>query len=178
VCVAVNLSAEQFFRRDVVAWISDTLERSDLPAHCLQLELTESLHPQDMDNTIATFERLQSLGVLLALDDFGTGYSNLSYLKRFPIQTLKIDQSFVRHAMASPQDAAIVRTVIALAHRLNFTVLAEGVETEAQLRFLREEGCDEIQGFYFSRPLAPEDYAQRLREAPACLSGITSLTSS
>jgi len=120
VCVAVNLSAGQFFRRDVVAWVADTLRR--------------------------------------------TGYSNLGYLKRFPIKTLKIDQSFVHHAMRSPQDAAIVRTVIALAHRLNFTVLAEGVETEAQLTFLRAEDCDEIQGFYFSRPLAPEDYARYLRE--------------
>jgi len=118
-----------------------------------------------MNTTIATFERLRSLGVLLALDDFGTGYSNLNHLKRFPIQTLKIDQSFIRHAMTSPQDAAIVRAVIALAHRLNFTVLAEGVETEAQLVFLRQEQCDEIQGYYFSHPLAPEDFAQRLRRS-------------
>jgi len=163
VCVAVNLSAEQFFRRDVVAWVKATLQRTGLPPECLQLEFTESLHPQDMDTTIATFERLRSLGVLLALDDFGTGYSNLSYLKRFPVQIMKIDQSFVRHAVSSPQDAAIVRTVIALAHRLNITVLAEGVETEEQLMFLRQEQCDEIQGFYFSLPLAPADYAQRLR---------------
>jgi len=162
--VAVNLSVGQFLRRDVVAWVTETLQRTGLPAQCLQLELTESLPPKNLDETIDTFQQLQSLGVILALDDFGTGYSNLSHLKRFPIHTLKIDQSFVRNALTSSQDAAIVRAVITLAHRLNFKALAEGVETEAQLRFLRAEHCDEIQGYYFSAPLAPEIYAAKLRD--------------
>jgi len=161
--VAVNLSVGQFLRRDVVAWVTDTLQRTGLPAQCLQLELTESLPPKNLEETIATFQQLQALGVILALDDFGTGYSNLSHLKRFPIHTLKIDQSFIRNAMTTPQDAAIVRAVITLAHRLNFKALAEGVETEEQLRFLRAAQCDEIQGYYFSTPLAPEAYAAKLR---------------
>jgi len=162
--VAVNLSVGQFLRRDVVTWVADTLRRTGLPAHCLQLELTESLPPDNLDETITTFQQLQSIGVILALDDFGTGYSNLSHLKRFPIHTLKIDQSFVRNALTSPQDASIVRAIIALAHQLNFTALAEGVETEAQLQFLRDAQCDEIQGYYFSVPLAPEIYAGKLRD--------------
>jgi len=121
-------------------------------------------HRQNMEKTIDTFKQLQSIGVILALDDFGTGYSNLSHLKRFPIHTLKIDQSFVRQAMTSQEDSAIVRAVITLAHRLNFKALAEGVETAEQLGFLRDEECDEIQGYYFSKPLLPEDYATLLRD--------------
>jgi len=162
--IAVNLSMRQFLRLDVVRWVAETLKRTGFPAHCLQLELTESLLPQDMETAIATLHQLEDLGVTLALDDFGTGYSNLGQLKRLPIHLLKIDQSFVRNALTSPPDAAIVRTVITLAHRLDFTALAEGVETEAQLRFVRDESCDEIQGYWFSPPISADAYARLLRE--------------
>jgi len=162
--VAVNLSARQFLRQDVVAWVASTLERTGLPAHCLELELTESVFPRDMEKAIQTLNQLHTLGVQLSIDDFGTGYSNLSYLKRFHVHTLKIDQAFVRNAMSARQDAAIVRTVINLAHTLGFTALAEGVESAEHLDFLRAQQCDEIQGYYFSRPVAPDTFAQMLRD--------------
>jgi len=163
-CVAVNLSMRQFLRRDVVKWVANILQKTGLPAHCLELELTESLLPQDMERAISILHQLSALGIKLSLDDFGTGYSNLSYLKRLRIDTLKIDQAFVRGALDSPQDAAIVRTIVDLAHNLGLKVLAEGAETAEQLRFVREQNCDEIQGYYFSRPIAPETYAIMLRD--------------
>jgi len=162
--VAVNLSMRQFLKKDVVAWVDDTLRRTGLPPHCLELELTESLLPQDMDKVITTLNQLDEVGVKLSLDDFGTGYSNLTYLKRLRLHMLKIDQAFVRGTGAAVQDAAIIRTVINLAHSLKFRALAEGVETQEQLNFLHEQNCDEIQGYYFSKPVAPEIYAAMLRE--------------
>jgi len=161
--VAVNLSARQFLQQDVVAWVHDTLQRTDLPADCLELELTESLFPQDIEQAIHTINQIQAIGVKLAMDDFGTGYSNLSYLKRFRMHTLKIDQAFVRNATTAPQDAAIVHATINLAHTLHFKALAEGVETEEQLQFLRAQQCDEIQGYYVSPPLPPDAYEKLLR---------------
>jgi len=162
--VAVNLSMRQFLKKDVVAWVSETLRRTGLPVHCLELELTESLLPQDMDKVITTLNQLDALGVKLSLDDFGTGYSNLTYLKRLRLHMLKIDQAFVRGTGATVQDGAIIRTVVNLAHSLKFRALAEGVETQEQLNFLREQNCDEIQGYYFSRPVPAETYAAMLRE--------------
>jgi len=161
---AINLSMRQFLQQDVVAWVTDTLARTGLPAQYLELEITESLLPHDLEKAIATLQQLREIGVTLALDDFGTGYSNLSYLKRFPIDVLKIDQSFIRTAISNPEDTAIVRTVITLAHQLRFKTLAEGVETEEQLRFLREHGCEEIQGYYFSKPLDAQAFAALLRD--------------
>jgi len=161
--IAVNLSMRQFLQQDVVAWVADALVRTALPASCLELEITESLLPHDLEKAIATLHRLRALGVTLALDDFGTGYSNLGALKRFPIQILKIDQSFVRGAAATPADAAIVRATITLARELGFATLAEGVETDAQLRFLCEHGCDDIQGYRFSTPLDAEAFAALMK---------------
>jgi len=162
--VAVNLSARQFLRQNVVQWVASTLQRTGLPADCLELELTESLFPRDVEPAIQTLNQLESIGVKLAIDDFGTGYSNLSHLKRFRMHTVKIDQVFVRNVMTARQDAAIVHAVIDLAHTLNFTALAEGVETAEHVQFLRAQQCDEMQGYFFSIPLEPEAFAQMLRD--------------
>ena len=153
--MAVNLSAMQFRRAGLVEMVSGALERSGLPAHLLELELTESILLQDVENNLEMVRQLKLLGVRLSIDDFGTGYSSLSYLKRFAVDRLKIDRSFVRDISTDPDDAAIVRAVIQLARSLRLGIIAEGVETQEQLAFLRAEGCNEMQGFLFSRPLLP-----------------------
>ena len=155
--MAVNVSARQFrhphFREQVI----EALQASGLEPNSLELELTESLMMQNVEATQATLVSLKQLGVAHSIDDFGTGYSSLNYLMRFPLDYLKIDQSFIRDMLSDPNGAAIVRSTIALGHSLGFKVIAEGVETAAQLAFLERHGCDEIQGYYFSRPLpAPE----------------------
>jgi len=162
--VAVNLSAHQFLQQDVATWVRAALQRTGLPADCLELELTESLFPHDMEHAIHTINQIQAIGVQLALDDFGTGYSNLSHLQRFHMHTLKIDQVFVRNAVTAKQDAAIVQAAIDLAHTLNFKALAEGVETAEHVQLLRAQQCDEIQGYYFSAPLAAEAFEKMLRD--------------
>jgi diguanylate cyclase (GGDEF)-like protein/PAS domain S-box-containing protein len=162
--MAVNLSAMQFRRAGLIETVSGALERSGLPAHLLELELTESILLQDVENNLEMVRQLKSLGVRLSIDDFGTGYSSLSYLKRFAVDRLKIDRSFVRDISTDPDDAAIVRAVIQLARSLRLGIIAEGVETQEQLAFLREEGCDEMQGFLFSRPLLPHALKLFLRD--------------
>ncbi len=162
--MAVNLSAMQFRRTGLIDTVSGALERSGLPAHLLELELTESILLQDVENNLDMVRQLKSLGVRLSIDDFGTGYSSLSYLKRFAVDRLKIDRSFVRDISTDPDDAAIVRAVIQLARSLRLGIIAEGVETQEQLAFLREEGCDEMQGFLFSRPLLPHALKLFLRD--------------
>ena len=124
-----------------------------VPAEQLQLELTESVIMANAAQTAATLQGLRSIGVSMAIDDFGTGYSSLAYLKRLPINTLKIDKEFVDDLTRDPDDEAITTTVITMAHSLGLTVVAEGVETEAQMNFLRDHGCDEIQGYWLARPL-------------------------
>jgi diguanylate cyclase (GGDEF)-like protein/PAS domain S-box-containing protein len=162
--MSVNLSAMQFRRAGLIETIAGALERSGLPAHLLELELTESILLQDVENNLDMVRQLKSLGVRLSIDDFGTGYSSLSYLKRFAVDRLKIDRSFVRDISTDPDDAAIVRAVIQLARSLRLGIIAEGVETQEQLAFLREEGCDEMQGFLFSRPLLPHALKLFLRD--------------
>ena len=152
--MAVNLSALQFRRPGLIEAVAGALGRSGLPPHFLELELTESILLQDAENNLDTVRRLKALGVRLSIDDFGTGYSSLSYLKRFAVDKLKIDRSFVRDISTDPDDAAIVRAVIQLARSLRLGIIAEGVETQEQLAFLREEECQEAQGFFFSQPLA------------------------
>jgi diguanylate cyclase len=136
--------------------VQRALAEAGLDAHALKLEITESVVMQDVELASATLGALAALGVRVAIDDFGTGYSSLAYLKRFPIQTLKIDRSFVSGIVDDPQDAAIVRSVIALANALNLTVTAEGIETAAQRARLIELGCDQGQGYLFGRPLSAE----------------------
>ena len=152
-CVAVNMSAKQFQQQDVPALVRDVLGCTRLPAQCLELELTESALMHDTDATVETMRQIKKLGVRLSLDDFGTGYSSLSYLKRFPIDVLKIDQSFTFEVTSDEGAASITRAIIAMARSLNMTTVAEGVETKEQLEFLGALGCDVMQGFHISRPL-------------------------
>jgi len=151
--VSVNVSAVQFRQNDLMQLVAAALAQTGLPPSCLDLEITETVLMQDADATIATLRDLKAMGVSISVDDFGTGYSSLAYLQRFPIDTLKIDKSFMRDVTRDGQNAAIVRTVIALAKSLGLQSIAEGVETLEQVEFLRAEGCDRLQGYYFARPL-------------------------
>lgn len=161
--VCVNISPLQFNQRNLPEWISDFLERSGLSSKRLELELTESAIMTDAETNIARLRELKALGIDLAVDDFGTGYSSLSYLKRFPIDVLKIDQSFTSD-LDTPDGAAIVDAILALAKTLNLRVIAEGIENERHLAYLVRNECDLLQGFYFSRPLYPEDVPAMLKE--------------
>jgi diguanylate cyclase (GGDEF)-like protein/PAS domain S-box-containing protein len=162
--VAVNLSARQFSAADLVPGIEQVLQDTGLDPSCLELELTESLFMSDVTPAVELLHRMKSLGVQLSIDDFGTGYSSFSYLSRFPIDVLKIDRSFVNDITHDANDAAIVASIIALAHNLRLSVIAEGVETAEQLDYLRHQGCDEMQGYYFSRPLPAHEFEQLLRQ--------------
>jgi len=155
--VSVNLSARQFQQPDLVSSVAEVLDETGIDPRTLELEITESNAMQNAEITIHTLRELKALGVRISMDDFGTGYSSLNYLKRFPIDTLKLDQSFVREVNTDRRDAAIVSAVISMAHSLDLTVVAEGVETEEQLAFLRQQGCDRIQGFLFSAPMSAEE---------------------
>lgn len=157
--IAVNVSGAQFYQSDLVGYVSQTLEETGLLAHKLELEVTESVFMDDITHTIDTLKKLHALGVELAIDDFGTGYSSLSYLRQFPIDRLKIDQSFIRNALNNPDDAAIARTIVRLGHSLNLKVIAEGVETKEHEAFLLREGCDEVQGFRYSKPVSEDAFA-------------------
>ena len=161
--MAVNLSARQFQRHDLLDTVAAALAESGLSAQYLQLEITEGAAMQDVDLTLAILRELKEAGVQVSIDDFGTGHSSLSYLKRFPIDVVKIDQSFVQDLTVDPNDAAIASTIIVMAHNLGLKVIAEGVETAEQLAFLRERDCDEMQGFLFSRPKPAPELDQMLR---------------
>ncbi len=156
--IAVNVSGEQFQQGDLVAHTFDVITRTGIQAHLLELEVTESAFMDDIQQTIRTLKELHALGVELAIDDFGTGYSSLSYLRQFPIDRLKIDQSFIRNALNNPDDAAIARTIIALGRSLNLKIIAEGVETLEHEEFLISEGCDEVQGYRYSRPIPSDKF--------------------
>jgi EAL domain-containing protein (putative c-di-GMP-specific phosphodiesterase class I) len=151
--VSVNLSVKQFNEPGLVENIAQLLEESNLPPRCLKLEITESVFSDNIEAAVKLLTQLRNLGVQLSIDDFGTGYSSLSYLQRFPIDTLKIDRSFVTQMMENEENLAIVRTIVALAQNLGMDVVAEGVETEDQLRLLRKLECENGQGFLFSTPL-------------------------
>jgi EAL domain-containing protein (putative c-di-GMP-specific phosphodiesterase class I) len=156
--ISVNLSARQMKKKGFPAWVDGVLKGTGLESHHLELEITEGLLFADTAAVIGMLDDLKALGVQMSIDDFGTGYSSLSYLKRLPVDTLKIDQSFVRDIPGSRDDMAIARAVIALAGSLDLKVIAEGVETREQMDFLIAQGCNGVQGYYFSRPLAPEDF--------------------
>ncbi|MET3107513.1 diguanylate cyclase (GGDEF)-like protein/PAS domain S-box-containing protein [Oxalobacteraceae bacterium GrIS 2.11] len=162
--VAVNLSPRQFTQKGLAQSIADVLEATGLNPKFLELELTESMIMNDVDSAVLILQTLKQLGVKIAIDDFGTGYSSLSYLRRFPLDVLKIDQSFVNDLTIDADAAAIVVAVISLAHSLRLQVIAEGVETVEQLWFLRAYGCDQMQGYYFSRPVLAETFEVMLRE--------------
>ena len=161
--IAVNVSALQFQQTHFVERVANVLAVSGLPAHLLELELTESILVLDADEALRRLEALSQLGLRLSIDDFGTGYSSLSYLKRFPIGKLKIDRSFVSGLPSDDSDAGIVQAILQMARALGLKVVAEGVETEAQRLFLREHGCDEYQGFLFAPALDPITFEQRLK---------------
>ncbi len=161
--VAVNLSPRQF-SQNLPRTVMGYLKRYDVPPDLLELEITESMLMHNADSVVAMMQEFAAAGIVMSLDDFGTGYSSLSYLKRFPIDTLKIDQSFVRGIPHDANDSAIATAIISMAKALKLRVIAEGVETESQLDFLKAAGCDEIQGYWFSRPIPADPYAQLLRE--------------
>jgi len=161
--VAVNLSARQFSDKRLVEKIRGILEETGLEPGGLALEVTETIVMEDIESTIKTLQELREMGLSVAIDDFGTGYSSLTYLKRFPISALKIDREFVRDITTDRHDAAIVASVIALGHSLDLEVVAEGVETEAQLEVLRSHRCDEFQGHLISVPVPAQKFEELMR---------------
>jgi predicted signal transduction protein with EAL and GGDEF domain len=159
--VGVNISAAQFHQPGLIDSVRDALESAGLAARYLEIELTESCVMSNPEESIAVLEELSRMGVLVSVDDFGTGYSSMSYLRRFPIDKLKIDKTFVAEMDTRADDASIVQAIVSLAHGLHLKVVAEGVETEAQLQALRKLGCDQYQGYYCS-PAVPPDAFERL----------------
>ena len=155
--IALNVSSRQFDQQSLIEIVKEALQDAMIPPQCLELEITESIIMRNPEKAIRILTELKAMGIEIAIDDFGTGYSSLSYLKRLPLDFLKIDISFVKGLASDPNDQAIVRAIIAMAHSLNLKTIAEGVETEEQLSFLQEHGCDEIQGYLFSRPLPAEE---------------------
>jgi EAL domain-containing protein (putative c-di-GMP-specific phosphodiesterase class I) len=159
--MAVNLSARQFYERGFLKEVTSILRETGLAPQYLEFELTEGIIMENAEATIVTLDEFHQLGITISIDDFGTGYSSLNYLKRFPVNKLKIDQSFVRDIVTDADDAAITNAIVALGHSLKLKTIAEGVETPEQLEFLRSIHCDEMQGYLFSKPL-PADEATKL----------------
>jgi EAL domain-containing protein (putative c-di-GMP-specific phosphodiesterase class I) len=163
--ISVNLSPSQFRGGGLTDTIRRALDDMGLEAQYLEIELTESAVMSDPEESIAILEELSQMGVLVSVDDFGTGYSSMSYLRRLPIDKLKIDRVFINEIVSRPEDASIVRAIVSLAHSLRLKVVAEGVETPAQLDFLRAVGCDEYQGYHFSRPVPASEFERLVRAA-------------
>ncbi|AUG06113.1 bifunctional diguanylate cyclase/phosphodiesterase [Pseudomonas sp. S09G 359] len=163
ICISVNISALDFRQRDFVANLAVTLEHTGLAPRLLELEITESVLMQNVEDTLTTLRGIKTLGVRLSIDDFGTGYSSLSYLRRFPIDVLKIDQSFIRSLSNNTQDAQLISAIISLGKSLELNIIAEGVETLEQLAFLKAHQCEEGQGFLFSKAVAADDFARLLQ---------------
>jgi diguanylate cyclase (GGDEF)-like protein len=161
--ISVNLSARQFEQPNLVQVVSQILEETGMAAAYLELEVTESFLMTDIYRSVNTLQKLRELGISIALDDFGTGYSSLNYLKQFPVNMLKIDRSFVQDVISNPDSAAVTNAIIALAKSLRLAITAEGVETQEQMEYLQKRGCDEGQGFYFSRPAPAETIAPMLK---------------
>jgi len=161
--VAVNLSARQFGSADLLDEIDAALADSGLPVASLELEITESMVMSDPDGVIRLLAAIRERGIHLALDDFGTGHSSLAYLKRFPIDCLKIDRAFVKDTPDNADDVAIAKTIVAMAQALGLSTVAEGVETAAQRALLQTLGCNQIQGYFFSRPLPAADFLEYYR---------------
>lgn len=166
--LSVNLSARQFQQENLSKKIAEIIQETGFDPHYLELELTESSIMKNSESALKTFGELKAMGIKLSIDDFGTGYSSLDYLKRLPIDVLKIDQSFIRDVTSNPNDAALVMAIITMAHNLRLKVVAEGVETEEQLKFLHLLRCDEWQGYFCSKPIPTEDFRQLLIETGNC----------
>jgi len=162
--IAINLSARQFHQHNICEMVSNTLREFEVAAHLLELEITESAAMRDAEATTAALHKVKAIGVRIAIDDFGTGYSSLSYLKRFPIDSLKIDRSFITELPGNQDDVSIAQAVITMGHALRLKIIAKGVENEAQLDFLAANFCDEMQGYYFSRPLPADQCTKLLAE--------------
>jgi EAL domain-containing protein (putative c-di-GMP-specific phosphodiesterase class I) len=158
--MAVNLSARQLKDPDLVERVLQTIAETRIDPRCLDLEITESVLIEQPEAHQETMSRLRAAGVQMSIDDFGTGYSSLSYLKQFPIDRLKLDQSFVRGLPGNPDDLAISSAVLAMAKAMNLKVIAEGVESEAQVDLLFSRHCDELQGYYFAQPLPADELAR------------------
>lgn len=165
VSVAVNVSAVQFRQEDFLDMVKKVLSDTGLDPRCLELELTESLLLANAEAMVSVVKELKALGITVAIDDFGTGYSSFSYLKQLQLNKFKIDRSFIRDVAVNPEDATITSAIINMAKSLKLKVIAEGVETEAQMQFLRAHQCDEIQGYYFSKPLSVEEVSVKLKHS-------------
>jgi EAL domain-containing protein (putative c-di-GMP-specific phosphodiesterase class I) len=161
--ISVNLSPRQFQQKNLVQVIESALQASGLPAESLEIEITESMVMVNSETTLDKLQKMRELGVKVAIDDFGTGFCSFSYLLQYQVDRLKIDQSFVRQAVDDVNAAAVVRTIIAMSHGLNIKVVAEGVETEEQVRFLLRRRCDEAQGYFFSGPVPAAEFAMAVQ---------------
>ena len=168
VSVAVNLSGRQFEHRQLIETVTRALRDADLDPRYLALEITESAIMKNPEKASTMLQQLKTMGIPISIDDFGTGYSSLSYLKRFPVDELKIDRSFIMNIATNTDDAAIASAIIAMAHSLKLKVVAEGVETDEQLAFLSSLGCDEAQGFLFSKPVPAQECVQLISNASSC----------
>jgi len=164
--IAVNLSARQFSKRDLVGDVARILDETGTEPHLLHVEITEGTIAAKFERSVEIMRKLNAIGVRIAVDDFGVGYSSLNYLKRLPINSLKIDRSFINDVTTDTNDAAIARTIIALAHNLGLDVIAEGVETLEQMFFLSRQGCNEVQGYLVGEPMPPDRFATWLRDNP------------
>lgn len=160
--ISVNLSTKQFKEVDLVSSIKEIIESYDIPHKSIELEITESLLMDDINDSVKILQELRDLGIRISIDDFGTGYSSLAYLKLIPTNTIKIDKSFVNNIESSSKDVAIVSTIIHLAHSLGCDVVAEGVETKEQFEILKKEDCDYVQGYYFCKPLQKDDFRKKI----------------
>jgi len=170
ISMAVNLSPRQFADEHLLDDIDEALAASGMSPVLLQLEVTESMVMRNVSRAVKVLDSIQSRGIRLAIDDFGTGYSSMSLMKQFPIDTIKIDRSFVRDLPDDTEDQAIAQAIISMGKALGMTVVAEGVETVEQEAFLRDHGCDEMQGYLFSKPLPSQQMADLLRSAPLMIS--------
>ncbi len=163
--MAVNMSERQFKDQEFVNMVKETIEETGIAPNCLELEITESIALRDMDYSIAIIQKLKELGVVFTLDDFGTGFSFMNYLKRLPVNNLKIDKSFLDTVLDNQRDQSIVQTIISLAQTLNLVVIAEGVEKNEQELFLKDVNCNKAQGYLYSEPL-PREMAEQLFKNP------------
>ena len=162
--VAINLSVLQILQSDLADYVNNVINEVGVSHNHIELEITESLLMKNIEETLSKLNELADLGIKISIDDFGTGYSSLSYLKKFPISKLKIDKSFVDDVCTRDDDAEIASTIIAMGHNLNMKVIAEGVETFEQLAFLQSRGCDEVQGYYYSKPLIFKDLVKYIED--------------